>query len=243
MTVGWWGVDMGAGAPPPGPFNAEAYGTPTAWWSANSITGLGTVPANGTAVNSWVPAKTSGTNTLTKGGINATYNSGGWVDLTSAYFTSSNVTRPADYTCYILLYATGSGQMGYFSADGGVRWWQQRVHTNNVLRIEPFDSGGTHQGSMSTAAGVALRNQWVVCTMVRSAAVGTLLRQNGAQVMASAAATPGAGGASRTLLVGHDYDIGNDPFSGRLKEVVMYPTGHDSATMATVEAALLAVVA
>lgn len=232
-------------APPPVAFNAELYDTPTEWWSANSITGPNTVPASGAAVTSWASSKSSGgSGHHLVSSSPTTYNSGGWVDFASGYMTSNNApTRPNDYTCYILLYATGSTQMGYFSADGNTRWWQLRVHTDNVLRIEPFTgSPGTHQGSMSTAAGVGLKSQWVVYTMVRSAAVGTVLRQNGTQVLNNAAATPGAGGSSRTLLVGYDYDPNNDPYTGRIKEVVMYPTGHDTTTMATIEAALLATV-
>jgi hypothetical protein len=115
-----YSVALGANVITTGSFNPTLVTGCSVWWDAADPYGNGTVPANGTAINTWTDKSGSGYNATAT--VAATYTtSNKALNFTTGFYTSNYPANPTNESCFIVFNKSSTATMMMIGSGVGGR--------------------------------------------------------------------------------------------------------------------------
>lgn len=115
-----YSVALGAYITTTGSFNPTSLTGCSVWWDASDPYGNGTVPANGTAINTWTDKSGSGYNATAT--VAATYTtSNKALNFTTGFYTSNYPANPTNESCFIVFNKSSNATLVMIGSGVGGR--------------------------------------------------------------------------------------------------------------------------
>lgn len=227
--------------PPPSAssyFNALAYGTVQAWYSATNPTASGSALSDGTSIATWSDLSGNGRHLTTANGCTAKDNVVGsgtkWVQFGAT--GNANVTggfsQAANYSLYVVFKAAGSfDSLVMVDGDGATERVAQYLRRYTNWQTVAFNTVvGVAVGSVSGTVTDAN-----VFSIVSSGTLTSLRVNNGTAGTAAETGTPASGAAKFQVNGNAGGGLGVVASWG---ELALYDGAHDDTTRTTIERAL-----